>query len=147
MLAFHLVNGVPVLIMFALSLLTTKALDGEVWWNDLMVNYPNSYRMMQYCYSELQVCACGGLIKESKATSIMLAVILIEIILYCLLGFLGPWYIFYCLKKSAKNMTQKNYNRQKNILRLQFFQVGIFILFLHLYFINYNLEIIKVQST
>ena len=130
MLAFHFVNGAPVLITLALSLLTDKALNPEFWWNDMMDNYPHSHRMMKYCQFEVQLCVCGGALKESKETYTMLAAILIEITLYCLLALLGPWYIYYCLKKSDKKITQKSYNRQKNFLLLQFFQVGIFNLFL-----------------
>uniref|UniRef100_A0A914CMF4 Uncharacterized protein n=1 Tax=Acrobeloides nanus TaxID=290746 RepID=A0A914CMF4_9BILA len=81
--------------------------------------------MMNYCQNaNPQLCVCGGMLKESKETSIMLAAILTEIALYGLLVLLGPWYIYHCLKKRSNMTTKKKYNHEKKVLLSLFFQVG-----------------------
>ena len=126
MLTFHFVNGTPVLITAGLSIFTDKALDPGFWWSSMRENYPYPYQMMTYCQFEAnpQICVCGGMLKESKGTNVMLAAILVEIALYCLLVFLGPWYIYHCLKTKAKMVTVKKYNHEKKVILSLFFQVG-----------------------
>lgn len=124
MLGFHFISGTPVLIAAGISIFCSKALDGSYWWPYMYEKYNFTWRMMTYCLNE-KLCVCGGIVMDTNGTWVLLFAILTEIVVYTLLVILGPWYIYYCLKKRSKMITQKKYDHEKKVILSLFTQVII----------------------
>jgi uncharacterized membrane protein len=118
MIALHFIGGTPILIAAAFSAYNVVVTDSNYWWNYMYKNFPSAGKVMHYCHTN-DICVCGGVVLGASGT-ILIATISLGYLMFVLLG---SWYIYRCLKKQSKMITNKKYNREKMLILSLFLQV------------------------